>query len=251
MEFHETNFCHREFLGKNSCIWFPQKSVSLIKIPWVSFLLEKSQWKPIKLIWSQSNWIWSKKISWSSFLQSKIHGNCLHQWWKKTKTTLPTGSPCETISHKCNAWKLVSLKVNPRKLIWLMQKLWKLTSTIDKPEKPSSSMGNPRKLLSTFRNQWKSVTSDRKFHCSILFEWKIFVDKFTSKKFSLTKVLCKLTEHPRKTSVNWWEARRNQLRLKRFVGLEQQKSSFDWLELLENESRQLELLGNCFFIWFP
>ena len=130
---------------------------------------KKSQWKPIKLIWSQSNWKSSKECSWSLFLRSKIHGNCLHQWWKKTKTFSLTGSPCETISHKCNAWKLVPLKVNPGKLIWLMEKLWKLTSSIEKPGEPISTIGNPQKNLSTFRKQWKSVASDEKFHCSIFF----------------------------------------------------------------------------------
>ena len=129
---------------------------------------------------------------------------------RKIKIISLRGSPGETISYKCNAWKLVSLKVNSGKLIWLMEKLWKLTSSIEKPDQTFSSISNLSKSLSTIEKQWKSLSSVRNLIAHFSLEkhsWKLFVDMFSLKKFSLTKFVWKLYEHPQKTSVNWLGAR--------------------------------------------
>ena len=105
---------------------------------------------------------------------------------RKTKITSLRGPPGETISYKCIAWKLVSLKVNSGKLIWLMGKLWKLTSSIGKPDQPISSLSNLSKSLSTIEKQWKSLSSVRNPIAQFSLEkrsWKHFVDMFSLKKF--------------------------------------------------------------------
>ena len=128
---------------------------------------------------------------------------------RRIKITPTRGSPGETISYKCNAWKPVSLKLNPGELIWLMEKLWKLTSSIEKPDQPISSISNPSKSLWTIEKQWKSLSSVRNPIAHFSLEkrsWKHFVDMFSLIKFLLTKFVLKLCEHPQKFSVNWLEA---------------------------------------------
>ena len=141
-----------EFLGKSFCIRFLWKSVSLNKIPWVSF-----RWK--KINGNQLNWFevnrsehhWRKfSENYSSEVEPMktafINGE------RKIKITSLRGFPGETISYKCNAWKLVPLEVYPGELIWLMEKLWKLTSSIEKPDEPISSISNPSNLCQRMKN---------------------------------------------------------------------------------------------------
>ena len=209
MEFHEIKICKMEFLRKSLCIWFLWKTISLIKIPWVSFWLEKNQWKPIELICSQSKWIPSKENSEICSSEVESMKTALISGERRIKITPMRWSPGETISYKCNAWKLVSLKVNPGELIWLMAKLWKLTSSIEKPDQPISSISNPSNSLSTIEKQRKSFSSVRNPNAQFSLEkrsWKRFVDMFSWIKFLLTKFVWKLYEHPQKTSVNWLEA---------------------------------------------
>ena len=128
---------------------------------------------------------------------------------RRIKISSMRGSPGETTSYKCNAWKLVSLKVNPGELIWLMKKLWKLTSSIEKPDQLISSISDPSKSLSMIEKQRKSLSSVRNPIAQFSLEnrsWKHFVDMFSLIKFLLTKFDWKLYEHPQKTSVNWLEA---------------------------------------------
>ena len=120
---------------------------------------------------------------------------------RKIKITSLRGSPGETISYKCIAWQLVSLKVNSGKLIWLMEKLWKLTSSIEKSDQPISSISNLSKSLSTIEKQWKSLSSVRNPIAQFSLEkrsWKHFVDMFSLKSFCWRNLLWKCISFPKK-----------------------------------------------------
>ena len=67
------------------------------------------------------------------------------------------GSPGETISYKCNAWKLVSLKVDPGELIWLMEKSWKLISRKEKSKKSTPTARIQKKSFKDWKIQKKWV----------------------------------------------------------------------------------------------
>ena len=181
---------------------------------WLKFCGYRFGWKKIK----------GNQLNWVELNRSEDHRRKIFEFYSsevesmkttsisgeiRIKITPMKGSPGETISYKCNAWTLVSLKVNPGELIWLMEKLWKLTSSIEKPDQPISSISNPSKSLSTIEKQRKSLSSVRNPIAQFSLEkrsWKRFVDMFSLIKFLLTKFVWKLFEHSQKTSVNWLEA---------------------------------------------
>ena len=152
MEFHEIKICKMEFLRKSLCMWFLWKSVSLIKIPWVSFRLEKNQSKPIELIWSQSKWIPSKEIFGILFLRSRIDENCLHQWWKENQNHFLQGIARWNDFIQVQCVEIGFPESESREVDMIVEKPWKLTSSIEKPHEPISSISNPSKFLSTIEN---------------------------------------------------------------------------------------------------
>ena len=189
-DFFENRFHWLKFLGHH----FAWKKINGNQLNW--FKVNRSEYHRRKFLEIYSSEVESMK---TAFISGE----------RRIKVTPMRGLPGETTSYKCNAWKLVSLKVNPGELIWLMEKLWKLTSSIEKPDQPISSMNNPSKSLSTIEKQWKSLSSVRNPIAQFSLEkrsWKHFVDMFSSIKFLLTKFVWKLYQHPQKTSVNWLEA---------------------------------------------
>ena len=171
--------------------------------PWIKFRGNSLNWK--KVLGSQFNRfennrieIRPKRFRGRFFQQSSIYGNCLHHGWKKKEKPLHwslTGNPKETISHECNAKKMVPLKENP----------------------PNYSIGNPRKFLSTTKRWWKSIWSEKNLFHNL--RWRNFHGKHLLiaspwNKFPLTNIVRKSVEHPKKTSLIWLEAHRNRLHLK-------------------------------------
>ena len=143
----------------------------------------------------ESNWIDLKSIevkiierNFWKFCSSEVESmkTAFINGERKIKITSFRGLPGETISYKCNACKMVSLKVNSGKLIWLMEKLWKLTSSIEKPDQPISSISNLSECFSTIEKQWKSLSSVRNPIAQFSLEkrsWKHFVDMFSLNSF--------------------------------------------------------------------
>ena len=221
-EITEVDFFHGTFVKTNSIngnsekihfqIGITKKAVS---INWSSMRLKSVKWNFLEKVCvydffeNRFHWLkfrgyhfgWKKingnQLNWFEVNRSEYHRRKFLEIYSsevesmktafisgegRTKVTPMRGSPGERTSYKCNAWKMVSLKVNPGELIWLMEKLWKLTSSIEKPDQPISSISNPSKSLSTIEKQWKSLSSVRNPIAQFSLEkrpWKHFVDMFS------------------------------------------------------------------------
>ena len=188
-----------EFLGKSFRIRFLWKSVSLKKIPWVSFRLEKNQWKPIELIWSQSKWTSLKEIFGNSFLRSRIDENCLHQWWKKNQIHFIEGIARWNDFIQVHCVETGFFESKFRKVDMIDGKTME-TNFVYREARPFNFIHkNLSKSLSTIEKQGKSLSTVRNPIAQFSLEkrsWKHFVDMFSLKKILLKKFVRKLYEHP-------------------------------------------------------